>query len=163
MPEKAKVTEEEWAIWRAFFAMHRRLDRALERDLQAESEISGADYDVLLSLFQSPDRRLRSGELAERIGWEKSRLSHHVARMEKRGLLERSGCDSDARGTWISISVTGSRAVLSAMRPRAAAVRRYFLDVLTPSELGDLQHISERVLGSLIQEPCDNVGPDQPQ
>ena len=88
----SEVTEEEWAVWRTFYAMRRQLDRALEDQLQRDAGISGADYEILLALFTSRDRRLRSRDLVDRIGWEKSRISHQVTRMESRGLVERSEC-----------------------------------------------------------------------
>ena len=147
------VTAQEWQVWRSFRLMRRRLDLALERQLQDSSGISEPDYSILIMLFESPDRQLRANELGAFLGWEKSRVSHQVSRMEKRGLVERRECDTDARGTWVSMTADGTRAVLGAMREHAASLRRYFFDVLTPEELAAFHTASTKVLDAL--EPCE--------
>ncbi len=162
MSEVSEVSEEEWAVWRSFYAMRRQLDRALENQLQEDSGISMADYEILLSLFRAPERRMRSRDLAARIGWEKSRISHQATRMEARGLVERSECADDLRGTWIGLTTNGRRAVLGAMRQHTTAIRSLFFDVLTPEELASLHAVSERVLGAIqpraINPPaCDEA------
>ena len=154
------ITAAEWDAWRAFYAMRRRLDRTLERQLQGDSDISTPDYEVLLAIFTAPDRQVRTRELTRELDCETSRVSHQVTRMEKRGLVERTECDSDARGTWIGLTAAGSRAVLGAMRGHAASIRRYFFDVLTPEELATLAAASTRVLEAL--EPTTDCEPDNP-
>lgn len=157
MSEVSEVTEEEWAVWRTFYAMRRQLDRVLEDQLQRDAGISGPDYEILLSLFESPQRRMRSRDLSARIGWEKSRISHQVTRMESRGLVERSECEDDLRGTWIGLTTEGRRAVLGAMREHTTAIRNLFFDVLTPDELASLRAVSERVLGAINPPACDEA------
>ena len=142
------LTDDEWATWDAFYSMRRRLDRALELALQGASGISAPEYEILVGLGRSGDRRLRVRDVADAIGWEKSRVSHQVTRMERRGLVRRIDCSSDARGTWVELTPEGRRAVLTAMRGHTAAIRRYFVDVLD----GDgpaLEAFSERVLGAI--------------
>jgi len=135
--------------------MRNHLDRTLERQLQSSGDISAADYQVLIALFESPEKQQRARELSTRIGWEKSRLSHQVTRMEKRGLLERTECDTDARGTWIGLTPAGSRAILSAMRGHQAAIRQYFFDVLSPQEQETLKDASLRVIDAIDPPACD--------
>lgn len=152
------ISPAEWDAWRAFYAMRRRLDRTLERQLQHDSDISAPDYEVLLAIFTAPDRHIRTRELTRELDWETSRVSHQVTRMEKRGLVERTECDSDGRGSWIGLTPAGSRAVLGAMREHAASIRRYFFDVLSPEELATLAAASSRVLEAL--EPTTDCDPD---
>lgn len=154
MSEVSEVSEEEWAVWRKFYAMRRQLDRALEDQLQRDAGISAPDYEILLSLFESPQRRLRSRALSERIGWEKSRISHQVTRMESRGLVERSECEDDLRGTWIGLTSDGRRAVLGAMRKHTTAIRELFFDVLTDDEKTALGNASDRVLEAINPHPA---------
>jgi DNA-binding MarR family transcriptional regulator len=149
MSEVSSVSADEWAVWNAFYRMRRQLDLALERQLQHDAEISRPDYEILLALFESPDKQMRARELGALVGWEKSRLSHQVTRMEARGLVERRECDTDARGTWIGITPAGSRATLGAMRDHASSIRRFFFDVLTDDEKSVLKDISGRVLTAL--------------
>lgn len=154
MSEVSEVSEEEWAVWRKFYAMRRQLDRALEDQLQRDAGISAPDYEILLSLFESPQRRLRSRAISERIGWEKSRISHQVTRMESRGLVERSECEDDLRGTWIGLTSDGRRAVLGAMRKHTTTIRELFFDVLTDDEKATLGSASDRVLEAINPPAC---------
>ena len=162
MSDATQVSPEEWSAWRSFTTMRQHLDRALEQGLQAEGEISAADYHVLIALFEAPDRTMRARDLSLRIGWERSRLSHQVTRMEKRGLLERTECDSDGRGTWVGLTADGRRAVLGTMREHSARIRRYFFDVLTAEELATLESLSERVLATLAPTCDDPAEEDTP-
>ena len=149
------MTPEEWQAWRAFRSMSRKLDLALERQLQHDAEISAADFGVLGALFEAPDRQLRARDLGQRLSWEKSRISHQVSRMEKRGLLERRECETDLRGSWIGLTNDGTRAVLGAMRDHAATLRRYFFDVLDPAELEAFKAVSNRVIDVIEPEIHD--------
>jgi DNA-binding MarR family transcriptional regulator len=100
MGDQEALTDTELEVWRAFYAMRRRLDRALDLQLQHDSQVSASEYEILFALNDAPQRQLRSKDIASGIGWEKSRVSHLVARMERRGLLARTECESDARGSW---------------------------------------------------------------
>jgi DNA-binding MarR family transcriptional regulator len=148
------MTEREHEVWRAFLVMRKQLDLSLERRLQSDAGISTADYEVLMALFNASDKRLRAGRIAELIGWEKSRVSHQITRMEARGLVGRQECGDDARGTWIVLTSDGSRAVLGAIRHRTAAVREYFFDALTDEQLEAISTISTQVLATLDPLDC---------
>ena len=150
------VTPEEWDVWRTFHSMRRKLDLALERQLQRDADISAADFGVLGALFEAPGRQLRARDLGQRLSWEKSRISHQVSRMENRGLLERRECETDLRGSWIGLTNDGTRAVLGAMRDHAATLRRYFFDVLDPAELEAFKAVSNRVIDVIEPEICSD-------
>jgi len=155
MTDGTGVTETEWTAWRTFTSMRRQLDVALERQLQRDGDISAAEYSVLITLFEAEGKQLRARDIGMVLAWEKSRVSHQVSRMEKRGLVGRRECDTDARGTWITLTADGKRAVLSAMREHAATIRSYFFDVVTADELEALRSASERVLGVITPVNCD--------
>jgi DNA-binding MarR family transcriptional regulator len=151
------VTDEDWGLWRGFVAMHRQLSRELDRQLQRDAGISQADFSVLLVLSEAPDRRLRTGELAELLAWEKSRVSHQVARMESRGLLERTECESDGRGTWVGLTNEGRRTLLGATREHATAIRELFFDNLQQHEKAAIAGASTRVLEHINPVACEIV------
>jgi DNA-binding MarR family transcriptional regulator len=155
MPDASAVTQDEWDTWRALIDMRRTLDLTIDRQLQRDADISGSEFGVLINLFEAEEKQLRVGDLGIALGWEKSRVSHQVSRMERRGMVERRKCDSDARGTWVGLTPDGSRAVLHAMRDHSATLRRHFFDVLAPEELALLRSASERVLGTIDPEICD--------
>ena len=162
MSEVPTLTPAEWAVWRSFHSMRRELDLVLERELQRDAHVSGPDYEILITLFEAPERQLRARELSARLGWEKSRLSHQVTRMVARELLERAECDTDGRGTWIALTTKGRLATLGAVRAHALTIRRLFFDVLNESELDALGAISARVLDAIEPTGCAEVdeGPE---
>ena len=149
----SEIDEAEWALWRGFLTMHRDLMRELDGRLQRDAGISQADYSVMLTLFDAPERRLRPGALGEALGWEKSRLSHQLARMAARGLVERAECDTDGRGTWVVLTRDGRRTLLHSLRDHAASIRSLFLDALEPDEKRVLARANERVLERLGETP----------
>ena len=149
MAETGGLSAQERETWLAFYTMRRRLDRALDAQLQRDHGVSISELEVLMALIRSPGRRLRVRDLVELTGWEKSRVSHLVSRMEKRDLIERTECDSDGRGTWIGLTSFGRRTVVGAIRGHSAAVRRYFLDTLEPGDAAALEALSARVVEAI--------------
>lgn len=135
--------------WRAYLRMHRQLTVQLNRQLQADSGLSLSDYDVLVHLSEAPDGRLRPFELRRGVQWEQSRLSHHLTRMQHRGLVRREGCTEDGRGAFVVLTDDGRRALESAAPDHVEAVRRLFLDGLTPEQLTLLGQLSTQVLARL--------------
>lgn len=150
----SEFSARELEVWRAFYTMRRHLEAKLERRLQADAGISSADYEILIALHQEPTKRLRAGRIGDIIGWEKSRVSHQISRMEQRDLLTREECGDDARGVWIVLSEEGSRAVRAALVDRTAAVREYFFDVTTPEEQDLIVGLSGKVLDAIAPAVC---------
>ena len=143
------LTAEEQAAWQAYRRMRRLLDAQLERELNRDAGLSEPDYDVLSNVSEQPDRRIRARELAERLKWSSSRLTHHVTRMERRGLVVRETCPDDARGAVVALTETGRQAISDAAPPHVASVRKHFVDLLTREQLGQLRTISETVIAHL--------------
>ncbi|HYQ67979.1 MarR family winged helix-turn-helix transcriptional regulator [Actinophytocola sp.] len=129
------LTAEELRIWREFIEAAEALRTELASRLQSESGLSAGDYAVLLALSEAPGRRLRSSDLAANIGWERSRLSHHLGRMERRGLIQREECGVDGRGAEAVLAPSGAEAFRRASVPHLRAVRELFVDALTPAQL----------------------------
>jgi DNA-binding MarR family transcriptional regulator len=154
MSETDGMTDEDWRLWRAFSSMNRALARELDRQLQRDAGISNADYSVLITLFEANGARLRTGELAELLSWEKSRVSHQISRMEARALVERTECSEDGRGTWITLTADGRRATLGAMRDHAAKLREIFFDVLGEQEKDAIRTGAARVLDKIDPPAC---------
>jgi DNA-binding MarR family transcriptional regulator len=143
------LTPREARAWRALQSMQMRLAAELGRRLAAGSDLSYPDYQVLVALTDRPDGRLRLFELGGALGWEKSRLSHHVARMAERGLVAKERCDSDRRGAFVVVTERGRREIAAAAPDHVAAVRRLFVDRLTPAQLDVIADAAETVLAAL--------------
>ncbi len=148
------LTPSEQRAWLGYRRMKALLDLQMARDLTANSALSEPDYDVLSTLSEEPDARWRASELAARLLWSTSRLAHHVGRMERRGLVRRSACEDDGRGAQVELTEAGWDALRAAAPPHVAAVRRHFVDLLTPEEIDVLATISEKVV--------DHLTPAQP-
>lgn len=146
------LTLEEQRAWRGFVRLHERLGGRLGRLLQSESNVSPADFAVLVHLTDTPEGRQRYQDLARALEWEKSRMSHHIARMAGRGMVVREDCLEDARGAFVVITDVGRAAVEAAAPRHVEAVRELFLDHVTPAELRVLAEISERVIGKLDED-----------
>lgn len=146
------LTPEEQRAWRGFVRLHERLGGRLGRLLQSESNVSPADFAVLVHLTDTPEGRQRYQDLARALEWEKSRMSHHIARMAGRGMVVREDCLEDARGAFVVITDVGRAAVEAAAPRHVEAVRELFLDHVTPAELRVLAEISERVIGKLDED-----------
>ncbi|MCD7438470.1 MarR family winged helix-turn-helix transcriptional regulator [Streptomyces lincolnensis] len=146
------LTPEEQRAWRGFVRLHERLGGRLARLLQSESKVSAADFAVLVHLTDTPDGRQRYQDLARALEWEKSRMSHHIARMAGRGMVVREECAEDARGAFVVITDAGRAAIEAAAPRHVEAVRELFMDHVTPAELRVLAEISERVIAKLDED-----------
>lgn len=139
------LNEQENRAWRAYLDMSKRLDAYLNRSLSRRTGLSLSDYEVMVALSEAPDDRLRAFELGAQLQWEKSRLSHHLTRMEKRGLVERQSCESDGRGLFVGLTAEGRTAIENAAPSHVADVREKMIDLLTPAELDTLTALAARV------------------
>jgi DNA-binding MarR family transcriptional regulator len=143
------LDEREERAWRALQFMQMRLEAELARQLASGSGLSYSDYLVLVALTDRTEARLRLFELGEILGWEKSRLSHHVGRMADRGLVKKEPCDADRRGAFVVLTTKGRKAIGLAAPGHVGVVRRLFIDKLTPAELDVIATASERVLADM--------------
>ncbi len=147
------LDEDEQRAWRAYVSMQAKLNAHLARDIQANTALSMPDFAVLVALTDTcPGSGVRAFSLAETLQWEKSRLSHHLARMEKRGLITRAGCTEDGRGQQVAVTPAGRAAIEAAAPHHVATVRRLVFDALSPAEVEALGSIAERVLERLEAE-----------
>ncbi|MFF0834792.1 MULTISPECIES: MarR family winged helix-turn-helix transcriptional regulator [unclassified Streptomyces] len=143
------LTPVEERAWRGLLRMHDLLVSQAGRSMQSSFGLSATDYKVLAELTRSADDRLRVLELAKVLGWEKSRVSHHIARMAKRGLVDREECADDGRGAYVRVTPAGRAALESAAPQHVEDVRRLFLDNLTPGQTALLAEIADSIIAKL--------------
>lgn len=145
------LTDDEQRAWTGYRHMTRLLEAHLSRDLARESGLSTSDYDVLSALTDRPGHRWCAKDLSGHLLWSPSRLSHHLDRMQRRGLIRREN-RPDGPGTDIVLTPGGLTAIQAAAFDHVEAVRRAFIDRLTAEELATLARISAVVMDGLRQE-----------
>jgi DNA-binding MarR family transcriptional regulator len=138
-----------------------RLGVLLNRGMQ-ESGLSGADSEILAVLSALDGDRVRACDLCKALGWEKSRVSHQLQRMETDGLISREPNPDDARSILVCLLPAGLAAIEKAAPGHVADVRRNFIDLLTPTELGRLATLNERVLHHLATNGCSPAEDSEP-
>jgi DNA-binding MarR family transcriptional regulator len=149
------LTDDEQRAWRAYRRMTLLVDAAIARELTRDSGLSMPDYQVLSALSEAEDHRRRLTELAFRMQWSASRLSHHVTRMEQRGLVTRAECTEDLRVAYVVLTDAGWEAIKAAAPDHVASVRRYLIDMLSPAELQAITSIGEKVAGHFGEDCLD--------
>ncbi len=113
--------------------------------------MSAADYAVMVPLSEAPNGQLRTKDLGIALGWDRSRTSHQVTRMVKRGLVAREFCEDDARGSTVRLTPAGKAAIEKAAPKHVALVRQLFVDPLSDDELDALGVTLERMLAAIRQ------------
>jgi DNA-binding MarR family transcriptional regulator len=151
MTDARWLTEDEQRAWRSLMVIQDGLSEFLDRRLRTRCGLSTADYQVLAHLSEAPGGRLRPFELGGLLRWEKSRLSQHLTRMEKRTLVAREQCRTDQRGQVIAITARGSDLIKAAAPQHTSDVRNAFIDHLTAAELEMLTAIGDKVRARLAE------------
>ena len=146
------LTEDEQRAWRGLLQMTSQLNARMNRQLQDDYGISLADYDVLVVLSEAPKGRRRVFEIADALAWEQSRVSHQLARMQRRGLVARQECPTDARGAFAVLATAGRAAIERAAPAHVEMVRQLVFDGLSSDQLTALTDVTARVLDRL-QDP----------
>jgi DNA-binding MarR family transcriptional regulator len=142
------LTDREQHAWRSFIEGVRSLADVLDRQLQADSNLPHAYFEILIPLSEVEGRKMRMSELADQTRSSRSRLSHAVARLEERGWVRRADCPTDKRGQLAELTDEGFAVVEAAAPGHVEAVRKYLIDLLTPEQLTVLGEIGETMLTS---------------
>lgn len=145
----AWLTPAQQRAWRLMLIVMSQLQSDLNRQLQADSPLSFQDFDVLVHLQESPDRRLRLGELAASLGWERSRASHHVARMERRALVRRERVSDDGRGAWVVATPEGFEVLHASAQEHVLLVRTLLYDGLDERDVDDFARVLTKIAHNL--------------
>jgi len=143
------LTAEQERVWRRWVTLNARLSATLQRELQDDAGLSMQDYEVLVHLTDSAEGRVRVTDLARLLLWERSRVSHHVTRMESRRLVRREECAEDGRGAFVVITPQGRAAIEQAAPGHVNTVRLLVFDALSPEEIDAFATIIDKALAQL--------------
>jgi DNA-binding MarR family transcriptional regulator len=139
------LTSAQLACWRAYIESSQRLFNQLEEELRATSDLSLADYQVLVLLSETPGQRLRMGELAGRLVFSPSRLTYQISSMERRGLVTRRACPDDRRGSEAVLTAAGLLTLREAAPQHAASVQQHLMRDLDEAEIACLTRVFDRL------------------
>jgi DNA-binding MarR family transcriptional regulator len=151
MSEPRWLDDREQRAWRSLVIMQEGLSEYIERQLRAHSGLSSADYEVLAHMSEAPEGRMRSFALGRLLRWEKSRLSQHLTRMQKRGLVSREPCPTDQRGAVVVITERGRALIEKAAPLHVADIRKVLIDDATPAQLDTLTELGDQVRARLAE------------
>jgi DNA-binding MarR family transcriptional regulator len=159
------LSADEQVTWRAFVGTCRAFFAAVDAQLQRDTGMPLAYYEILVQLSEAPGHTLRMSQLAEATSASKSRVSHAVARLEERGWVRRSECPTDRRGQLAQLTDEGYAVLVAAAPGHVEQVRRTLFDLLAPEQTGQLQAITGAILAAVGNPPpCgdDESCPDTP-
>jgi len=146
------LSDEQQCSWRAWLAASTLLADQLDRDLQADAGLSLADYEILVRLSESPDRRIRMSELADLTLSSRSRLSHQIDRMANAGLVSREVCTEDRRGSFAVLTDAGWNTLVRSAPSHVDSVREHLVEVLSPAEFAALGKACAKIARHLQHE-----------
>jgi len=152
MAQRIWLSATQQRTWLNYMQVYHRLEYEMNRQLQADFGVSLADYTVMNALSGEPGRRLQSSRLATRIGWERSRLSHQLRRMETRGLVERIASKTDGRATDAKLTPRGWRLLRSAAPKHVAWVRTLFFSDLDDDSADKLADLLGEVFETILRK-----------
>jgi DNA-binding MarR family transcriptional regulator len=144
--------------WRNAIEAWQWLLAAVDAQLQRDSGVPLAYYEILVRLSEAPDRSLRMTQLAEASSSSKSRVSHAVARLEERGWVRRMDCPTDRRGQIAVLTDQGFAALSAAAPGHVEQVRQVLFDALSDEQLRQLDGISAAILAKAASSPTDAEG-----
>jgi DNA-binding MarR family transcriptional regulator len=152
-----RTTAQQRRVWQNFLALGETVRRELARDLWENSQLSEPDFTVLARLATAPAASMRSTECARALGWDTGRMSHHLRRMEERGLVQRSrGTGEDGRAAVVVLTDDGRSAYRRALGPHWRSAKRWFLDGIEPDRLEEFDSTLQSLLEHLQRTQGNN-------
>ena len=131
--------------WRSFHKIGTSLLPHLGRQVTNHSGISGAEYVVLVALSELAAPSVNLNRLATGLGWEISRMSHQISRMNDAGLVKKTLNVKDSRCFDVSITAKGKKIAEEAIPLQSKEINHCFSDVLTQAQMNSLIEISEAI------------------
>jgi DNA-binding MarR family transcriptional regulator len=140
--------------WRSYLQSHATIVRLLDAELISEHGITTRDYEVLLYLAQSPDRKLPMSALAESTMLTRSGITRLVDGLVAGGFIERVSCPSDARVSYAQLTDGGLEKLRDAGCTHVGSIRRLFLEHFDADETGQLASLLGRLPGAQRGGSC---------
>ena len=140
------LNPEEQDLWRLLLRSIHRIDRSLDETLQQGEGITASEFAVLVALSEHPEKTMRLKELCAQLEWDRSRTSHQITRMERRGLVTKAKAEHDGRGVHVQLTDEGQRRIEAAAPGHVEVVRKVVFDHMSAEESEVLQQFFRKVL-----------------
>lgn len=138
--------------WRTIITAFTRVNSVLAQEMSAETDVSLEWYGILLMLTQAEGGAMRPSDLADGIGLSRSATTRLVDRLERDGLVERTTCPTDRRGSYVILTAKGEETFKGAGRVHLRGIDQHVGSHLSSSEMADLRRILTKL--------ADGVGGD---
>ena len=138
--------------WRMFLTAHARVVDRLSRELEESTDLPLAWYEVLLYLREASAGKLRMHELADSLLLSRSAVTRFVDRMVDAGLVERTTCDSDRRGTFVEATALGTERFRAAAPIHLRGIAEHFTDLISDEESVVLAGALSRIAAAASRE-----------
>src|ERR1700682_160409 len=125
---------DEWESWGAVMMLNRLVLQDLDAELRREHRLAVTEFDVLITLYNAPDKRLGMASLAERVLLSPAGTTHLVTRLERDGLVRREVDPTDGRKWFTVLTQEGDRALQAARRTHNDVLRRTLFAATSPTE-----------------------------
>lgn len=143
-PTTLWLSEEQQRAWRAYLTGVARIDTYLDAALRPFGLDLG-EYEILVNLSEAKAHSMRMSDLAAAVRQSRSRLTHTVTRMEKKGLIERVACPEDRRGVVAVLTDAGYALLVQAAPDHVRSVREVFVDVVHPDDFAAIGRAMQAV------------------
>jgi len=140
------LSDAEFKAWHGSLLFTNTTTRALDEALSKTHGISVKEFDVLITLFNASDGRLRMAELAERVVLSPSGVTHLVTRLERDGLVHRIVDEGDRRSFFAALTQAGHQRLRDSRPTHNEVVREHLTRCLTPNQLNTLGTLWARLL-----------------
>lgn len=140
-----KLNPQQLESWRTFLKTHAKIITLIEQDLASEKRVPLSTYDVLIALYEAPEKRLRINEIGKSVVLSRSGLTRLVDRLERENLIIRERSETDRRGAFAVLTRDGQRELLKAWPVYAKGIQEHFVSKVTNEELELLRTILQKM------------------
>lgn len=144
------LNTDEQQLWRLMLTASRKVSRNIDETLQSCAGLSSPEFSVMAVLAEAEDQQMRLRDLCAQLEWDRSRTSHQVTRMCKRGLLEKRKSPHDARGVIITLTDEGLERLEAASSDYVETVRRMVFDHVHKRDVDELEKLLGDIRGAEV-------------
>jgi DNA-binding MarR family transcriptional regulator len=144
---------DEWQSMNALLLLNRRVLTDLDTALRNQHGLAVTEFDVLITLHNAPERRLRMSTLAEQVLLSPAGITHLVTRLERDRLVQRQVDPSDRRKWYTVLTDQGENVLKAARRTHNEVLRRGLLAVTTPADRRTLRRLWARLTKTQADQP----------